>query len=270
MTSVKVVAAVVVPLAWNNILLPRLRLGLRGRTVAHAAFATGYSVALRGNPRWRSARGARYGLVGFAAVSSGYVVALTVPPIRHLLAGFADRSRTVGDPAVAESVDQGGVRVGDGSSAGDRSEGDPTARIGSGVSSIRRPRGALDRDSAADDFESAVVDPVERVAVHIPIGTVYSEEMIFRATLDPLLDSVFGRRIGPLAAAAVFGLWHIHPARVAGDNVPATVAATTVGGLLFGLLARRAASATAPALLHFALNSGGVIAPLLAERGRPV
>lgn len=234
MISAKVVAAVVVPLAWNNILLPRLRWGLRGRTVAHAAFATGYSLALGGRPRWVSARGARYGLAASAVVSTGYVVALTVPAVRDLLAVFADRSRTVGDPVVAlddavlaESSTGAAVQV---------------------------------------DAESEVVDPIERVTVHIPIGTVYSEELIFRATLDPLLDNTFGARIGPLASAAVFGLWHIHPARVAGDNVPATIALTTLGGLLFGLLSRHANSVTAPALLHFALNAGGVIAPLVAER----
>ncbi|MGW0182136.1 CPBP family intramembrane glutamic endopeptidase [Nocardia sp. NPDC003345] len=103
------------------------------------------------------------------------------------------------------------------------------------------------------------VGTAEWVAVHIPLGTVYAEELIFRATLDPLLDTAFGAGAGLPAGAAVFGLWHIHPARVAGDSVAATVAFTGVSGLLFGALARCAGSATAPALLHWAVNAGGAL-----------
>ncbi|MFE9321258.1 lysostaphin resistance A-like protein [Nocardia sp. NPDC052278] len=106
----------------------------------------------------------------------------------------------------------------------------------------------------------------EWVAVHIPIGTVYSEELIFRATLNPLLDKEFGPRCGALIGAATFGLWHIYPARAAGDSVPASIAATAAGGLLFDLLRRRTDSATAPALLHFAVNAGGALAPRIAAR----
>ncbi len=107
---------------------------------------------------------------------------------------------------------------------------------------------------------------VEWVAVHIPIGTVYSEELIFRATLNPLLDKVFGPLGGALIGAGTFGLWHVHPARAAGDSVPASIAATAAGGLLFELLRRRTDTATAPALLHFAVNVGGALAPLIATR----
>ncbi|MFI7671404.1 lysostaphin resistance A-like protein [Nocardia sp. NPDC049526] len=106
----------------------------------------------------------------------------------------------------------------------------------------------------------------EWVAVHIPIGTVYSEELIFRATLNPLLDKEFGPRRGALIGAAAFGLWHIHPARAAGDSIAASIAATAAGGLLFDLLRRRTDSATAPALLHFAVNAGGALAPRIAAR----
>ncbi|WP_433599946.1 lysostaphin resistance A-like protein [Nocardia sp. CA-135953] len=106
----------------------------------------------------------------------------------------------------------------------------------------------------------------EWVAVHIPIGTVYSEELIFRATLNPLLDKEFGPRCGALIGAATFGCWHIYPARAAGDSVPASIAATAAGGGLFDLLRRRTDSATAPALLHFAVNAGGALAPRIAAR----
>ncbi len=102
--------------------------------------------------------------------------------------------------------------------------------------------------------------------MHIPLGTVYSEELVFRGTLDPLLDHVFGPRTGALLGAAAFGLWHIAPARAVGDSVPATVAVTTAGGLVFGRLRRRTAGTVAPALLHLAMNAGGAIAPRLARR----
>ncbi|MEV4129148.1 CPBP family intramembrane glutamic endopeptidase [Nocardia sp. NPDC049707] len=121
------------------------------------------------------------------------------------------------------------------------------------------------RDRLGGFAERAPDVPLDEwVAVHIPIGTVYSEELVFRATLNPLLDNVFGPRGGALLGAAIFGLWHIHPARAAGDSVPATIAATAAGGLVFDVLRRRTDSATAPALLHFALNAGGALAPHFA------
>ncbi|WP_030522862.1 CPBP family intramembrane glutamic endopeptidase [Nocardia rhamnosiphila] len=110
----------------------------------------------------------------------------------------------------------------------------------------------------ADD-RAPEVGSVEWVAVHIPLGTVYAEEMIFRGTLDPLLDRAFGATTGAVAGAAVFGLWHIHPARAAGDNVWATVGFTGISGLFFGVLFRHTGSATAPALLHWAVNAGGAV-----------
>ncbi|MEU7138949.1 CPBP family intramembrane glutamic endopeptidase [Nocardia sp. NPDC046473] len=109
------------------------------------------------------------------------------------------------------------------------------------------------------------VSTAEWIAVHIPIGTVYSEEMIFRATLDPLLDNKFGSRVGSVCGVLTFGLWHIHPARAAGDSVPVAIAATAAGGVALGWLRRRTGSVTAPALLHSAINVGGALAPRLAR-----
>ncbi|MGW5453406.1 CPBP family glutamic-type intramembrane protease [Nocardia sp. NPDC003979] len=102
---------------------------------------------------------------------------------------------------------------------------------------------------------------LEWIAVHIPVGTVLAEEAVFRATLDPLLDS---RGCPPVVGAADFALWHIRPARTAGDSLPVTLAATTVAGLIFSALRRRADSATAPALLHLTINAGGALLPTLA------
>jgi hypothetical protein len=192
------------PLIWSNMVLPRLGLGIRGRTAANAGFATAYALASRAEQGRGSWRGARCGLLAAAGVVAGYVAALAVPSLRWRLAELAERG-----PEVSTA---------------------------------------------------------EWAAVHIPLGTVYSEELVFRGTLDPLLDHVFGPRTGALLGAATFGLWHIAPARAVGDSVPATVAVTAAGGLVFGRLRRRTAGTVAPALLHLAMNAGGAIAPRVARR----
>ncbi len=127
--------------------------------------------------------------------------------------------------------------------------------------------GIRDRIAGVAD-RAPEVSTAEWVGLHIPVGTVYSEELIFRGTLDRLFEDA-----GPVrrhCGALVFGLWHILPARSAGDSVPMTVAVTTAGGLLFSWLRRRTGSATAPALAHLALNAGGALAPPAAAalRGR--
>ncbi|TCJ94120.1 CPBP family intramembrane glutamic endopeptidase [Nocardia alba] len=105
---------------------------------------------------------------------------------------------------------------------------------------------------------------LEWIALHIPVGTVLAEEAIFRGTLDPLL----AEGAGPAAcviSALDFGLWHIQPARAADDPVLPTILATTVAGLVFTELRRRSGSATAPALLHLAINAGAALAPTAAR-----
>jgi len=111
------------------------------------------------------------------------------------------------------------------------------------------------------------VAPAEWIGVHIPFGTVLPEELIFRGGLDPLLTVIAGPRTSLALGAAAFGLWHMHPARAAGDPVLPTVVATATAGALFTLLGRRAGSATAPALLHLAINATGAVVATLA--GRP-
>ncbi len=101
----------------------------------------------------------------------------------------------------------------------------------------------------------------EWVLFRIPVGTVLTEELLFRGVLDaasPALSPIF------------FGLWHIHPARAAGDTVLGTVLATTAAGVVFSWLRARSGSVLAPALLHYFLNaSGAVLAGLAAnERSR--
>ncbi|TLF82644.1 CPBP family intramembrane glutamic endopeptidase [Nocardia cyriacigeorgica] len=127
---------------------------------------------------------------------------------------------------------------------------------------------AVRRELAERPDRAPEVSTAEWVGIHIPLGTVYSEELIFRATLEPLLDKTFGPRIATLLGATTFGLWHIAPARATGENVAVTVGATAAAGALFGLLRRCTDSATAPALLHWAINAGGALAARFAVGNR--
>ncbi|MVU79246.1 CPBP family intramembrane metalloprotease [Nocardia sp. ET3-3] len=124
---------------------------------------------------------------------------------------------------------------------------------------------ATRRHLAGLDDRGPAVHTVEWTALHIPGGTVLTEELIYRSTLTPLLERTAGR-LGTSLGALVFGLSHIQPARAAADPIAATVALTTGAGLLFDRLRRHTGSATAPALLHLALNAGGALAPRLARR----
>ncbi|MEU6565143.1 CPBP family intramembrane glutamic endopeptidase [Nocardia nova] len=200
--GLRAVGGAAVALLWSNVVLPRSGWGIRGRTAANAAFATGYTLILGGRPNWGSARGWRWGAAASGVIGGGYAAALAIPPVRERLAVTTDRAPEVG---VAEWV-----------------------------------------------------------TIHIPLGTAYSEEAIFRGTLDPLLERAAGP-MGKWCGALVFGLWHIYPARAAGDNVAATIAATAAGGLFFSWLRHRTDSATAPALAHLALNLGGALAPRAAR-----
>jgi len=189
---------------WNGAILPRLSLRLRGRTLANAAFATGYAAIFGRSDRCTpTTTGLRWGTALAAAVFAGYAALLSVPSTRTRLAELSTRSPEVG--------------------------------------------------------------LVEWAGVHIPLGTVYTEELIFRGTLDPLLDKEIGT-LGTWLGPATFGLWHITPARAAGDSVPTTIAATALGGLGLSWLRRHTGSTLTPALLHLALNTGGAIAPHLASR----
>ncbi|MEC3955313.1 CPBP family intramembrane glutamic endopeptidase [Nocardia sp. CDC153] len=124
---------------------------------------------------------------------------------------------------------------------------------------------ATRRHLAGLDDRGPAVHTVEWTALHIPGGTVFTEELVYRSTLTPLLERTAGGA-GTALGAFAFGLSHIQPARAAADPIAATVALTTGAGLLFDRLRRHTGSATAPALLHLALNAGGALAPRLARR----
>lgn len=197
--------------AWNNVVLPRLKLGPRGRAFAGASVgvaavaataAGGYSADELGLSRryWRP--GLAYGALAAAVPTLGYSAVYAIAPLRRRFAPQREH---------------------------------PT--------------------------------PYEWMLLHIPVGTVIAEELLFRSALTALT----ARGWSPWQRAALqlgaFGLWHVYPARAAGDSVPATVAVTGASALIFNALRTRSGSVLAPMLLHFAINVGGAAAIVAAELG---
>jgi membrane protease YdiL (CAAX protease family) len=104
------------------------------------------------------------------------------------------------------------------------------------------------------------------LVVWIPVGTVWAEEAAFRGALATAGAAAFGKSGGRLLQAAAFGLSHIPDARAMGEPAVATVAATGIGGWLFGWIADRSGSLAAPLLVHLAINEAGALAALAVQR----
>ena len=104
------------------------------------------------------------------------------------------------------------------------------------------------------------------LTVGIPLGTVWSEETMYRAALGTAAADAFGPGPGRLLQAAAFGLSHVVDARAAGEPVAGTVLVTGAAGWLFGWLAGRSGSVLAPALAHLAINEAGAVAALAVQR----
>jgi membrane protease YdiL (CAAX protease family) len=119
--------------------------------------------------------------------------------------------------------------------------------------------------------------------VRIPLGTVLIEEVAFRGVLPALLGGGARWRWGPvLGASALFGLWHVLPSLALRRNAAVD---TALGGLPIGVLSVLAMIAAAiagvvlcwwrhtgrgvlaPALVHLATNSGGVVVAWLVLTG---
>lgn len=104
------------------------------------------------------------------------------------------------------------------------------------------------------------------LTVDIPLGTVWSEEAMYRGALATLASAAFGPARGRMLQAAAFGLSHVTDARAAGEPVVPTVLVTGAAGWLFGWLAERSGSLIAPVLVHLAINESGAIAALTVQR----
>ncbi|CAM2923086.1 CPBP family intramembrane glutamic endopeptidase [Prescottella defluvii] len=188
--------------AWNNGVLPSLRLSSRGRATAGTLLALGATTAglVGGLHREELGlgdirAGLRWGSAAAAVPVVGYAGALAMPSLHSRFAV---------------------------------------------------------PDDVRDDF-------AEWVAAHIPFGTVVTEELLFRGVLTALTDRAFPPAAATAVRATAFGLWHVHPAHVAGDSVAGTVAFTAAASILFDRLRAVSGSVLAPALLHLAVNVGGAL-----------
>ena len=120
-----------------------------------------------------------------------------------------------------------------------------------------------------------------RALIRIPLGTVILEELAFRGVLLPQLMRLRSASVAVAWSSMLFGLWHVIPtwealhvnhlaeapvARVL--VVGAAVAATAVVGAAFCWLRLRAASVSAPMLVHAAANSLSSVASFVVWRVR--
>jgi len=143
----------------------------------------------------------------------------------------------------------------------------------------------LFRDDRAADVSLAQL--LWRVGVEIPLGTVLAEELMFRGVLPAMFRRRFAARRNwavraDVAAAILFGLWHVLPALDLGGANPAfkdlpggvgtaaaiagSVAGTAAAGLLFSWLRNRSGSVAAPMVLHSAINGGGFLIAWVVQR----
>jgi hypothetical protein len=95
---------------------------------------------------------------------------------------------------------------------------------------------------------------------------VWAEEAAFRAALAAVAARGYGAAGGRLLQAIAFGLSHIADARATGEPVLPTVLATGGAGWIFGWLAERSGSLSAPMLAHLAINESAAAAALTIQR----
>ena len=103
------------------------------------------------------------------------------------------------------------------------------------------------------------------LAVQIPLGTVWAEEAAFRAALAARAGRAYGASGGQLLQAVAFGLSHIADARATGEPVIPTVLVTGGAGWIFGWLAERSGSLSAPMVAHLAINESAAAAALTIQ-----
>jgi membrane protease YdiL (CAAX protease family) len=108
--------------------------------------------------------------------------------------------------------------------------------------------------------------PVRWMALDIPMGTVWPEEVAYRAMLGNTAENAFAPARGRLLQSVAFGLWHIMDARITRNPVLGTVLFTGVAGWAFGWLHARSGSLLAPMLAHLAANEAAALAALTVQR----
>jgi membrane protease YdiL (CAAX protease family) len=122
--------------------------------------------------------------------------------------------------------------------------------------------------------------------VRIPLGTVLLEETLFRGVLLGLPLRRWSPRVAVAFSSALFGLWHLLPARGVAEFNPVVATggqagsrqvllivlaavATALAGAVFCWLRLRARSLAAPAVLHLAGNSLAYLLAWIVLRSTP-
>jgi len=122
--------------------------------------------------------------------------------------------------------------------------------------------------------------------VEVPLGTVFFEEIAFRAVLFSMLARRFDLTTAIVVSAILFGLWHILPSIGTHENNPAlggmvgggrrgnilavmaSVLTTTLAGILFTLMRIFSGSVIAPMGFHWATNGLGYAFSWILLRSR--
>lgn len=128
-----------------------------------------------------------------------------------------------------------------------------------------------DGDLSLPDQELAEL--LEAVLVHVPVGTVLAEELVFRGALHAEAERVLRGVPARVWTASVFALWHLHPGLVEARrsarpaaHLAGTLAVTALGDVVMGWLRRRSGSLLGPAGLHLGTNDLGLVAAHLRAR----
>lgn len=198
------------------------------RALALSGALVGWSFTAGLDQPWRQHPGVQAGIGTALAVAARAPLGLRPPPVYR------------------------GLRLGAGVAAA-VTAGVAAATLLSGVRSAMRDRSLSQR-------------PWHWLAVEIPLGTVWSEEMAFRGALSTIAADALGPGRGRLLQSLAFGLSHVPDARGTGETVLGTVAITGLAGWCFGLLAERSGSLVAPMLAHLAINEAGALGAMLVQR----
>ena len=108
------------------------------------------------------------------------------------------------------------------------------------------------------------------IFITIPFFTVLIEELAFRGVLFGMLQTVVSQNYAIIASSLSFGVWHVFSANglssaAIPQSIPkalvvlAVIVATSIAGVFFTWLRIRSGSLITPILVHWAINSTGVV-----------
>lgn len=130
------------------------------------------------------------------------------------------------------------------------------------------------RDEAVALPRQELAELIEDVALHVPVGTVLAEEVVFRGVLHAEAERALPGSGARIWSATVFALWHLEPALSEarrstrpGLQTAGTLLVTGLGDVVMGWLRRRSGSLLAPAGLHLGTNALGLLAAYVRHRG---